>query len=595
MRSKPFWGCAFLMLVASAPVVAQNFRVELFRTQAARALSLVAGSAPVLVCRRGNLRRCLRVNSGATVNCTLEGRAVRCAAPGRVLTFSAFSARSDAPFRLKGIASKGVHAAPARAVRLGEAEFLPALDGVRVIATVGLETYVEGVLAGEASNLKAPAALEAMAVVARTWALGARGRHRVDGFDFCSLTHCQVFRLPSGTAGGRVDALAHAVRRTSGQVLKYNGRLIDAYFGAHCGGMTEAAGDIWPDSAQPYLVSLRDPYCAGSTHANWQQGISLERLRKILEEDMGVALSGPLRGLSIDNRTASGRARILRVAARSDLRIDANQFRYAVNRRLGWYTLKSNLYDLNRRGDSFMFTGHGLGHGVGLCQAGAREMGRLGIDYERILAHYFPGTAVGQVATNPATSVLSSEHFELVFPSGQQPWASETLQALEDSRRSLAVLAEALPGKVHVETSETTPEFIRATGQPGWAAASNDGQSIALQPLAKLKRKGILLSTLRHELTHLAIHRRRAPGVPQWFEEGLVLYLTGEQVNAALSHALAGLSLERAVTRPRSETEMKAAYAAALARIRALAHSRGEVVLWQILEHSTVDDLRALK
>ena len=91
------------------------------------------------------------------------------------------------------------------------------------------------------------------------------------------------------------------------------------------------------------------------------------------------------------------------------------------------------------------------------------------------------------------------------------------------------------------------------------------------------------------------IHRRRAPGVPQWFEEGLVLYLTGEQINAAPPHGFAGRSLEQAVVKPRSEAEMKAAYAAALARVRALARSRGEAALWQILEHPTPDDLSVLK
>jgi stage II sporulation protein D len=595
MRGGFLWRGAWLAVAAAAPLGAQDFRVELFRPQTARVLSLAAGPAPVLICRGRSPRPCLQVNPGATANCSLEGRAVRCSTPTQAQTFSTVSTRSDAPFRLETIASKAASAAPARAVRLRAAEFLPAQHGLRIIATVDLETYVEGVLAGEASIQKAPAALEAMAVVARTWALGARGRHRADGFDFCPLTHCQVFRLPSEIPGERLNALAGAVSRTSGQVLKYHGQLIDAYFSAHCGGMTEAAGAVWPDRAQPYLVSLRDPYCAGSNHSSWQQQVALEMVRKILEEDMGVALGGPLRDLRIDNKTASGRARILRVAARSDLRIDANQFRYAANRRLGWNTLKSNLYDLDREGDSLIFTGHGFGHGVGLCQAGTEQMGRLGIAYERILTHYFPGTAIGQVAAAPAASVLSSEHFELVFPPGQQPWVSETLQALEDSRRSLAARAEALPRKVRVETWETTPEFIRATGQPGWAAASNDGQSIALQPLAKLKRRGILLSTLRHELMHLAIHPRRAPGVPPWFEEGLVLYLTGEQVNAAPARDFAGRSLEQAVTKPRSEAEMKAAYAAARAKVRALARQRGEAALWQMLEHPTPADLQALK
>jgi hypothetical protein len=94
---------------------------------------------------------------------------------------------------------------------------------------------------------------------------------------------------------------------------------------------------------------------------------------------------------------------------------------------------------------------------------------------------------------------------------------------------------------------------------------------------------------------HLAIHPRRAPGVPPWFEEGLVLYLTGEQVNAAPARDFAGRSLEQAVTKPRSEAEMKAAYAAARAKVRALARQRGEAALWQMLEHPTPADLQALK
>jgi len=278
-----------------------------------------------------------------------------------------------------------------------------------------------------------------------------------------------------------------------------------------------------------------------------------------------------------------------------DVRIDANHFRYAANRHLGWNTLKSNLYELDRHGDTLIFTGHGFGHGVGLCQAGADGMGRMGVSYEKILAHYFAGTAIVPISAAPASSVLASEHFELAFPSDQQPWVNDTLDALEDARRALGGHAELLPGKVRVETWETTPEFVRATGQPGWAAASSDGQRIALQPLAKLKRKGILRSTLRHEVVHLVVHRRRAAGVPQWYEEGLVLFLAGERISAAPAQDFGGRSLEQAVTKPRSEAEMKAAYTAALARVRALARQRGEAALWKMLEHPTSDDLRVLK
>ena len=128
------------------------------------------------------------------------------------------------------------------------------------VVTVGLNAYVEGVLAGEAAIMKNRAALQAMAILARTWALGHRGRHRAQGFDFCSLTHCQVFRLPPGGVHGRYPpAIVDVAISTRGIVLLYRGRLADPYFTADCGGVTESAANLWPDRILPYLVSVRDP------------------------------------------------------------------------------------------------------------------------------------------------------------------------------------------------------------------------------------------------------------------------------------------------------------------------------------------------
>ena len=223
-------------------------------------------------------------------------------------------------------------------------------------------------------------------------------------------------------------------------------------------------------------------------------------------------------------------------------------------------------------------------------------MGRMGIGFDKILATYFPGAEIANaeaVALNDP--VLSSEHFELVFPGDQQPLANETLQALESIRRQLSSRAEMPNARIRVETFATTPDFIRASNQPGWAAASTDGVSILLQPLTTLRRKNILESTLRHELTHLAVHRLRSPQIPRWFEEGLVLYLAGEQLKNDPRFGFGGRSLEECVSRPRSEVEMEAAYALALSRVRTLAHERGEPALWDILEHPSQRDLQLLK
>jgi stage II sporulation protein D (peptidoglycan lytic transglycosylase) len=466
------------------------------------------------------------------------------------------------------------------------------------VITVDLDTYVEGVLAGEAGILRNRAALEAMAILARTWTLRYRGRHRVQGFDFCSLTHCQVFRLPSGPRKKYPAKIIDATRSTEGLVLKYHGRLADPYFTADCGGETESAANVWPDRGQPYLVSIHDPYCAASVHSSWQREIPLERVAPILSDGMGMAVRGNVSDVRVASRDSSGRVRTLEVLAGRRFLIDANQFRYAVGERLGWDLLKSNLYSVRRSGRELVFNGRGLGHGVGLCQAGDEAMAGLGASYREILSHYFPRTTVGnfQTATKRVSDpVASSEHFELAYPEAQRRWVSRTLNQLETWRRVLMQYASPPVKRVRVETWNSTPEFIRATGEPGWVAGSSDGESIFLQPLGTLAAKGVLDSTLRHELTHLTLHRLRAPGVPEWFEEGFVLYLTGEPIaSGARAHATAR-TLGQALARPQSAAEMHTAYARAALLVRCLAERRDRSVLWQVFEYPTAGDLRWLK
>jgi hypothetical protein len=219
-------------------------------------------------------------------------------------------------------------------------------------------------------------------------------------------------------------------------------------------------------------------------------------------------------------------------------------------------------------------------------------MGRMGISFDQILAHYFPGAVVEDFGGQDGARILSGEHFEIVFPPQQERLAADALEVLEAHRLKLGACANSLPTRTRVRTWETTAEFIRATRQPGWVAASNDGRVIDLQPLDLLKRKGIFDSTLRHELTHLVVRHRRAPGVPRWYEEGLVLYLTGEPVGGSTRALDPRRGLELSVSEPRSENEMHAAYALALERVREFARQHGEAALWQVLERPSREDLR---
>jgi hypothetical protein len=136
-----------------------------------------------------------------------------------------------------------------------------------------------------------------------------------------------------------------------------------------------------------------------------------------------------------------------------------------------------------------------------------------------------------------------------------------------------------MPPRVTVRAYASTAEFGLATGQPGWVAGASDGRGIDLQPLGVLEARGILRSTIRHELLHLVIHRLRAPGVPRWYVEGMILYLAGESIIAPPTISSSDAGREK----------MGRAYARARARVAELARQRGENVLWDVLQKPTAE------
>ncbi len=82
-----------------------------------------------------------------------------------------------------------------------------------------LERYVAAVLAGESSVFRSDAALRAMAVAARTYAVRMRGRHPAEGYDFCTTTHCQHVDLD-----GITPHLESIAAETAGELLWFEGK-----------------------------------------------------------------------------------------------------------------------------------------------------------------------------------------------------------------------------------------------------------------------------------------------------------------------------------------------------------------------------------
>ena len=78
----------------------------------------------------------------------------------------------------------------------------------------------------------------------------------------------------------------------------------------------------------------------------------------------------------------------------------------AAGRTLGWQHTKSTAFDLHRQGDSYRFSGHGSGHGVGLCVIGSARLAERGQRAAEILARYFPGLEISAYpGSEPTQSV----------------------------------------------------------------------------------------------------------------------------------------------------------------------------------------------
>ena len=260
------------------------------------------------------------------------------------------------------------------------------------VETVPLEAYVAAVLPAEIGGRSPRAALEAQAVAARSYALAQSGRHTEAGADLCDGVHCQVFRgLSSAT-----PATKAAAESTRGLVLVRGGRVIAAPFHAVCGGRTARPADVWDDEETPELVPVEDDACGGAEGSAWTYRIP-RRSVPTLSARLGFPEG---RFLEVWGRDATGRVASVRLAAPGGTyrTVRGFDFRRAASSLWGWRSVRSTLFDVEETRSDYVLSGHGTGHGAGLCQAGAIERARRGETARQILAFYYGGAEVVPLA-----------------------------------------------------------------------------------------------------------------------------------------------------------------------------------------------------
>ncbi len=290
----------------------------------------------------------------------------------------------------------------------------PNLNTLVPINIVTIEEYLLGVIASEMPTQFPADALKAQAVLARTYALKHKNKHKKYGFDLCDSQNCQVYggvlsESPSGN---------DAVSTTLGEVLLYEDKPIEGVFSANTGGITQSAQDAgWSET--PYLHSVSDykrldlenlqPYQfkellqypqeaysrydknVSASAFRWARVITIEDLQKEIQrkkKDIGKIVA-----LIPEQRTKSGYvSKLIVKGTKGQITLKKENI---IRSNLGLGMLRSSYFIVepnyeNRQLKYFVLYGGGWGHGVGFDQTGAAGRAEEGQHYQTILHHYFP-------------------------------------------------------------------------------------------------------------------------------------------------------------------------------------------------------------
>ncbi|MBU2567819.1 MAG: SpoIID/LytB domain-containing protein [Elusimicrobia bacterium] len=266
---------------------------------------------------------------------------------------------------------------------------------LNVINELGIESYLAGVLPHEVNPAWDMEALKAQAVVSRTYAMSNLGKHKDDGHDLCNKVHCQVY----AGAEGENSRTNRAVELTRGEVVTYKGNLISAVYHASCGGHTENPKYVWSwgGNVPEYLYGVRDRYCVASPHFRWTKDVKEDFIIKKMEtadykDIRGIVSIIPGKKNNSGRNAAFFIKYIKKTGGTATLNVRAARFRLIVDP----WLIKSTKLDFIKKIDknTFRFSGYGWGHGVGMCQWGAKHLSEKGWNYKKIIHFYYHGTKV---------------------------------------------------------------------------------------------------------------------------------------------------------------------------------------------------------
>ena len=270
----------------------------------------------------------------------------------------------------------------------------PDASSISIVNTVDSEAYTASVLGAEMGPAWPVESLKAQAVAIRTYALHAAVRSK-KAYDLGDDTSSQVYRGMDAVS----DRFTTAAHDTAGLVLFDGDAVAEVFYSAACGGHTASSAELTGGAARGYLRGIADlnaggaAYCAKAPYFSWQNVIPSGALERIFDLD-----AGDLAAIDASETWPEGRVKRLKARSRHGFEnvIDGREFYGRCGSLLGYKVVPSTMFRVEPDAEGYRFTGHGIGHGIGMCQWGARGRADAGMSTAAILAAYFPGTTPRQ-------------------------------------------------------------------------------------------------------------------------------------------------------------------------------------------------------
>lgn len=274
----------------------------------------------------------------------------------------------------------------------GLVEIAPSDSGVMAINRVPLDDYVASVIGSEMGDRFHIEALRAQAVASRTYVLYQRNDRLDEPFDVGTSVDWQVYKGIEGES----SLTQQASQSTLGQVLTYNGQLINSVFHSSSGGYTENVEHVWQEPL-PYLRAVDDS--AWSPEMPWDVSLGSSQLASLAPE------IGSIINVEITERSPQGRALSISLQGTQGTRtVRASEFRRALDLRSTYFSIEPESSTITTASTiqmatplNFHIQGRGYGHGVGMSQWGAGTMAEQNLSYQDILKHYYQGVELAIV------------------------------------------------------------------------------------------------------------------------------------------------------------------------------------------------------